>query len=166
MSNKISIAQVLKPQGIKGELKCKALTEKLELFANLSHVFCDNKQINVISSVYRLGYVYICLENVNTRDDAELYRNKTLYLSKEDYGDLGEDSYYIEDLVHCRVYDENEQEIGVVMDVENYGATDILVIKEGWQMVSVPFIKKVFTEIKPAENRLVVNTSEYNEHKC
>lgn len=80
---KISIAKVLRPKGLKGELKCKALTEKFDLFSNINSVICDNKEYKVISGVYRLGFAYIQLENINTIELAEKFRNKILYVTKE-----------------------------------------------------------------------------------
>ena len=71
---KICIAKILKPQGIKGELKCKPFTDE-NFFQNLKEVFIHDKRFDVLSSVYRFGYVYITLNGVNSRNDAERFRN-------------------------------------------------------------------------------------------
>ena len=81
--DKLSILKVLKPQGLKGELKCLPLTERTEVFDGLNSAFCDGKEVRIISSKYRLGFVYICIENVNSIDDAEKWRGKEFFVDKE-----------------------------------------------------------------------------------
>ena len=165
MPNLISIAKVLKPQGIKGELKCKSLTEKTDVFSNLTSVYCDNKKINVVSSVFRLGYAYIMLENIKTRNDAELFRNKTFFIEQEQYGELDENSYYIEDLIGCKIHDEQNNFIGEVTEVENFGATDILSVKEEWATYSVPFLSKIFIDVDVENQKLIVDKNAYQENR-
>ncbi|MDD4815857.1 MAG: ribosome maturation factor RimM [Clostridia bacterium] len=161
----ISIAKVLKPQGIKGELKCQVLTEKFDIFSDLKSVICENKKINVISGVYRLGYVYIMLENVNSIEQANQFRNKTFYIPKAEYGDLDENNYFIDDLVGVKIETENGEKIGEVLDVENYGASDILIIKEKFCTYSVPFIAKVVLKVDINQKTIVVNKEQYEENK-
>jgi len=161
----ISIAKVLKPQGIKGELKCQVLTEKVDIFSNLKSIICDNKKINIISGVYRLGYVYINLENVNSIEEADKFRNKTFYIPKEEYGGLAEDNYFIDDLIGVKIESENGEKIGEILDIENYGASDIAIIKENFSMHSVPLIAKIFLNIDTNKKLAVVNRAEYEEHK-
>lgn len=165
MGGQISIAKVLKPKGLKGELKCLPLVEKQELFSALQYIICDDKKINVISSTFRLGFVYIMLENIDNIDLAEKFRGKIFYINKEDFGDLEQDNYFIEDLINCEVYTSDGQKIGEVLGVENYGASDILEIKDKWTTYGVPFIKKIFVDIDVKNQKLVVDKNQYEENK-
>ena len=162
---KISIAKVIKPKGLKGELKCMSLTENHDLFSGLNFVYCNNEKINVISSVFRLGYVYITLENINTVEKAEQLRGKELFIDKENYGELGESTYFIEDLIDLPVFDENNQHIGEVLSVQNYGASDILEVKDKWATFLVPFIKEVFVDVDINAKKITVNRKKYEEYK-
>lgn len=162
---KISIAKVLKPKGLKGELKCKVLTEKFDLFSNLSNVICNNKTYKVISGIYRLGFAYIQLENINTIDLAENFRNKILYITKEEYGENEPDNYFIEDLIGLKVQNISGKYIGDILSIENYGATDILLIKESYTTFSVPFIKKIFLRVDLKNQIAIINQDLYEENK-
>lgn len=159
----LSILKVLKPQGLKGELKCLPLTQKNELFSTLKTVICNNQSIKIISSVYRLGYVYICLENVNSIEDAEKFKNQILYIDKKDFGELSSNTYFIEDLEGMSVVDENGEEIGDVLGVENYGATDLLEIKDKWRTYLVPMVKQVVVNVDVDAKKVVVNRDAYEE---
>lgn len=163
--DKLSILKVLKPQGLKGELKCLPLTQRQDVFDGLKKAFCDGKEIRIISSTCRLGFVYICIENVNSIDDAEKWRGKEFFVDKEQFGDLGENTFFIDELEGLEVFDTDGNFIGNVLGVENYGATDILEIKDKWATYLVPFIEKVFVEVDIAGGKVIIDAEEYKEHR-
>jgi len=162
---KISIAKVLKPQGLKGELKCKALTERINVFSKLKSIICDNKSYDIISGVYRLGFVYISLENVSTIEQAEKFRNKTLYITKDEFGSLEPDNYFIDDLIGIKVFNTDGQEIGEIIGTEFYGASDILLIKEKFATYSISFLKEIFLKVDIKGKRAEINQKLYEENK-
>lgn len=163
--NQISILKVLKPQGLKGELKCLPLTDEITVFENLKTVFCDGKQINVISSKFRLGYVYIMLENVLKIEDAEAFRNKELYVDKNVFS-LDDNTFFVDELVGLEVFDTSGNFIGDILGVENYGAGDILEVKDKWATYLVPFIKQVFVEVDISGGKVIVDKEKYQEHRA
>ena len=163
--DKLSILKVLKPQGLKGELKCLPLTERAEVFDGLTKAFCDGKEVRIISSKYRLGFVYIYVENVNSIEDAEKWRGKEFFVDKEQFGDLGENTFFIDELEGLEVFDLDGNFVGNVLGVENYGATDILEIKDKWATYLVPFIEKVFVEVDIKGGKVVIDAEQYKEHR-
>ena len=126
------LAQVLKPQGIKGELKLKPFTDDLARFSNLAHVFIKNKneytEYPVLSSRTYKQFAYIKLLGIDTIEDAEMLRNKFLYIDRENAAELPDGADYIADIIGCKVFD-GEDELGEVDDIFNTGAADIYVIK-------------------------------------
>lgn len=162
---KISIAKVLKPQGIKGELKCKALTEHTKLFSDLKSIICENKSYNIISGVYRLGFVYLKLENVNSIEQAEKFRNKILYIPKSEYGNLEPDDYFIDDLIGVKVFNTEGRQIGEIIGTEYYGASDIILLKEKFATYSISFLKEIFLSVDIAKKTAVINQNLYEENK-
>ncbi|MBR3790887.1 MAG: 16S rRNA processing protein RimM [Clostridia bacterium] len=164
--NILSIAKVLKPQGIKGEMKCLPLTQRTEILNSLKTIICENIEYNVVSSKFRLGFVYICLENVKSIEDAEKFRNKEFFITKEDFGALDENTFFIEDLVGLEVVDTEGNFVGHILGVENYGASDILEVKDKWATHLVPFIKQVFVEVDIAAGKIVMDMAAYQEHRA
>ena len=163
--DKLSILKVLKPQGLKGELKCLPLTERAEVFDGLTKAFCDGKEVRIISSKYRLGFVYIYVENVNSIEDAEKWRGKEFFVDKEQFGTLDENTFFIDELEGLEVFDLEGNFVGNVLGVENYGATDILEIKDKWATYLVPFIEKVFVEVDIQGGKVVIDAEQYKEHR-
>lgn len=55
-------------------------------------------------------------------DEAEKYRRKSLYVTRENAVRLQKDEYFIADLIGVKVLDEQEQELGTLEDVIETGA--------------------------------------------
>lgn len=126
------IAQVLKPQGIKGEIKLKPFTDDIARFSNLAHIFINKKgqyiKYNVESGRTYKQFAYLKLKEINSIEEAETIRNAFIYIDRENAAKLPEGYDYIEDIIGCVVYDD-ETELGVVKEIFNTGAADIYVVK-------------------------------------
>lgn len=158
---KIVIAKVLKPQGIKGELKCKPFADE-SFFENLKEVFIQDKRFEVLSSVYRFGYVYITLNDVNTRNDAESFRNKEILVDKN----LFADTLLISDIENCKIVDEFNNELGFVESIEQYGSADILnIILNDNKKISIPCVDDIVLKVLPIEKLIIVNRAKFEEQK-
>lgn len=159
--DKIVIAKILKPQGIKGELKCKPYADT-DLFSSLKEVFLDNEVRRVKSSVYRFGFAYILLEGISSRDEAEKLRGKDIYLDKTDLSD----DILVADLENSIILDENSNELGKILSVEQYGSADILNVKlSSGETCSVPYLDTIVLKVHKDEKLVVVNAKKFEEQK-
>ena len=141
----IEIAKILKPQGIKGEIKALPLTNVLAVFNNLKSCFVGKQSVKIEHIVLRQGYLYIKFEGVNTRNDAELYRNKDISVDKQLLEKLKSDEeFLIDDLVGMVIYDDHGSMVGQIVDVVNYGACDIFVLEKDGREYEVPYVEDVF----------------------
>lgn len=163
---KILIATVLKPQGLSGELKCKLENENYDIIKDVAHVYLNDKDVptRIASKCYRSGYFYVKFNTINSREKADLLRNTKIYASREQLK-IPKDEYVISDLIGLKVVDQNKEEIGLLKDVQNYGATDILVIEAYKREYMVPFINDVVLSVNLNENIIIVNKQKYNEVK-
>ena len=55
----IEIAKILKPQGIKGEVKASPSTNVLAVFKYVKNVFIGDKEFEIESLSIRRGFLYI-----------------------------------------------------------------------------------------------------------
>ena len=95
------------------------------------------------------------IENINSPEQVDALREKLIFVDRENAVKLEEDRYFIADLVGCEIFD-GEKLFGKIVDVENYGASDILVIKNGNQNYSVPFLKEIFEKIDVKNQKIDV----------
>ena len=141
----IEIAKILKPQGIKGEVKALPLTNVLAVFDNIETCLVGNKTMKIEKIALRQGFLYIKFEGVNTRNDAEFYRNKDISVEKELLEEFkDEDDFLIDDLVGMVIYDDSGELVGQIVDIVNYGACDIFVIEKEGREHEVPYVEDVF----------------------
>jgi len=161
--DRLLIAIISKPQGIKGEVKCNVLTDVLSVFnGKIKEFYVNGKLMKAEHVAFRQGAVYIKFADINTRNDAELYRNKQISIERSLIEEDLEDEILLDDLIGKVLLDKNNKVVGQVVDCENYGATDILTILEGEHAFQVPFVKEIFT-IKGKD--VIVDREKYEENK-
>ena len=159
-----SIGKVLKPQGIKGELKLEALTEP-QFFCAIKHVFIDEREYKIEKASVRGEFVYLLLEGIDTRDLAEALRDKIVSVPKSDLPELKEGQFFYEDLIDCSLFNENDKKIGDIVGIENYGSADLLEIHFDRQFGSslCPYVDGLFSSVDIASKKIVVNEKRLKE---
>lgn len=156
------LGKILKPQGIKGELKVLPFTKTGEFKIGREVVLCG-ELTKITACNIRDGYAFVMLESCKDRNRAEELRDKIIYLPQGDTINLGNGEFLFADLVDCEVFDESGLSLGKVIEVENYGATDILTIHSGFGDVSCPFLRDVFVFIDTKSKKIVVNKAKFDE---
>lgn len=157
----IEIAKILKPQGIKGEVKAMPLTNVLAVFNLIKNCVVGEKNMTIEHISVRQGYVYIKFDEIKTRNDAENYRNQVIKIPKEILESAKEeDDFLIDDLIGMILYDEKDEIVGQIIDVINYGACDIFIIEKEGREYQVPYVDDVF---KKQNNRLIVDSEKIKE---
>jgi 16S rRNA processing protein RimM len=76
------------------------------------------------------GRVVLFFSEITDRTQAEALKGLSLYLLKKDLPDLEEGAFYTYALIGCSVFSASGNKIGVVLDVANFGAGDLLEITE------------------------------------
>lgn len=159
----LPVAKIVKPQGIKGEVKAMPITNVLAVFDNLKKAFIDGEEVAIKRITLRQGFLYIMFDGVADRNQAELLRGKIISLPKEALEKAkGDYEFLLDDLIGMVLYDTDGNLVGQILDVENYGATDNFVIEHGGRTVQVPFLKDVFLL---QEGKLVVDKKKFDEVK-
>ncbi len=158
----VCVGKIIKPQGIKGEVKILPLIDIPAIFNGKHKLYIERKSTPHKTACFRLGYAYVLFEEIKDRNGAETYRNKMIYISREDFDRLAVDDFLVEDLVGTIIYDENNELVGQIMDVVDYGFDDVLIIKENEHLYEVPFKKAIF---KTRDKTIYAIRAEYNGAK-
>ena len=162
----LTIGKIVKPQGVKGELKVQLYTSYEKGVKNLKTVYVDQigkKNIKTVS--VRFGFAYILFEGYSSRNEVENLRNLEISASKEDMKIVEDDIFYIEDVIGCEVFDENKNKIGVLEDVEQYGAADVWIIRANGRRYSIPYINSIVTKVLTEQKMVFVNKKAFDEGK-
>ena len=152
----LQIAKVLKPQGIKGELKVELFTSDTDFVKKQKSFEIDGVVYTIKSIRIQQKYAYIQTNEILSRNDAELFRNKILSVEKPAEVLGQDDEYYISDLENCCVVDENDKIVGYVESVEKYGTVPTINILLGGSIRSFPFLKRILKEVDIQNKKIVV----------
>lgn len=163
-SDYLLIGEVLRPQGVAGQVKVRPDTDDPARFALLDTVYIKNGNeyapLPISDIAVRGDFVYCVLGDASNRDMAEKQRGLLLYVDRAHAVTLPEDAYFISDLIDCRVTDRQGGVIGVLTDVLQPGANDVYVIKTpGGQTMYLPALKRVLLRVSPREGEIVIDES-------
>lgn len=158
----LCVGKIVKPQGIKGEVKIYPLIDIPAIFNGKHEMFIDKKPVKIKSCTYRLGFAYACFDVIPDRNTAEKYRNSLIYIDKEEFYKIPSNTYLVDDLVGQTLFDENSEFVGQIMGTENYGFDDLIVVKEGERTFIIPFVKDIF---KQKDGKIYVIRKEYEGAK-
>ncbi len=161
--DRLTIGEVLKPQGIRGELKVKTFTDTPDIVKQFGTVYVDDTPYKILS--FRVGVdgaAYIGLRGVPDRNAAELLRGKKLEGAREDAPALEEGRYYIVDIIGLTCVSEEGEELGVVTNVVNLSA-DVYTIEKAGKSILFPAVKGVIAKVDLDAKKLVVKKSVFDE---
>ncbi len=163
MEDKYIIGKVLKPQGIKGEVKIDYYSSNLDYLKSLKTVFVGKTEYSVKSLNIREGFAYISFTTVEDRNQAELLRNLDVWVEKDKAPELDEDEYFTDDLVGCTLVTENNDIIGHIVNIEKYGSADVVeIIGKGGQQ-SFPYVKGLIKSVDFDEKKIVIDDKRFYE---
>lgn len=156
------VGEVLKPQGIRGEIKVKPFTDSAEDFKRFKRIFLDGEEYKILSVRAGAGEVYLGLRSVHDRNAAELLRGKKITVPREEAPEPEEGRYYIADLLESEVFTEEGERLGVLTDIRQ-AATDIYTLKDGEKEILFPAVRGVITQIDVAQKRISVDKKRFYE---
>jgi 16S rRNA processing protein RimM len=127
----IVLAQLLRPQGRKGELLAELLTDFPERFESQGRVFLappgfsgaqeEARSVEVTSSWLPVGKnegrIVLQFAGIDSISDAESIAGQEVIIPAEERLPLDDESVYISELVGCTIYD-GAAVVGVVEDVQ------------------------------------------------
>ena len=156
------IGEILKPQGIKGELKVKVFTDSPADVKKFGVVYIDGVAYKILSFRENAGVAYLGLRGVPDRNAAELLRAKKIYGRRDDAPDLEEGRYYIVDIIGLSCETEEGEVLGTVVDVSLL-SSDIYTIEKAGKKILFPAVKGVVKKVDLTAKKLIVDKKIFDE---
>ena len=127
----ILVGKILSPHSLNGMVKIISYTQNnQDLFKQTALMLQDGTIISINSHKLHQNDVFICkVKGINTRTDAEKIAKNSIFIEKSQLQDLEEDEFYVEDLKGMTVVAADGKNIGVIADIYNFGAGDIIEIQ-------------------------------------
>ncbi len=144
----VVLAAVAGAHGITGEVRLKLFTASIDGLKAHSHFEADGRTLTLKTLRPGPQGAVARFAEIGDRTAAEALRGTLLAVSRASLPPLPEGEYYWHDLVGVPVEDEAGAGVGIVVAVENFGASDILEIElEGGKRVLVPLVPAAVLDV-------------------
>jgi len=153
------VAQVLAPHGIRGELKCRIVTDfPRQRFKPRNTVLVGGQAHTVQAARVQGQTVLLKREDIPDRTAAEPFRGKDVLIKAEDAVRLPKGQFFWHQVIGLSVEDiTTHRSLGQVSDILETGANDVYVVKTlSGQEILIPAIKDVVKDIDPSLGRILI----------
>ncbi len=167
MQEYLLIGEITKPQGVQGELKVRPITCDPYRFEGMKYAYVKDgegyKKVSI--SVRRVGEdaIFLRMEGVETRNDAETMRGTQLFIDRANAVELDEDTTFICDLMGLKGVLTGGGEIGKIIDVMQPGGNDVYVFKGKKGEVLVPALKSVVVKVDLEAGEMLLDSDRMAE---
>ena len=132
MKQFLEIGKIVAVQGLKGEVRVEAWCDSKEFLCEFDTLYFDKgaKEVEIQRAHPHKNIVLMKIKGVDTVEQAQLLRNKILYMDRNDV-ELEEGSFFVQDLIGLEVIDgDSGESYGKICDVTETGANDVYHIKD------------------------------------
>ena len=162
--NLLEIGKILRPHGIKGAVKVECFVD--EHFSMFKDVMITSKlakaQVKNVQNLNKDFYI-VTFDIIPDVDTAEKFRNQSIYIDREMYSEFKE-KLYMSDLINKPIMNEKGEQIGYMVDYDDYGASVVLTIKAGVTSYQIPYVKDII-EYDEEKGAFVINQETFDNTK-
>lgn len=149
-----------RPHGLHGDMLMEVQTDfperleaGVEVYVGDRHERLRIKRCRWHGNLMRIGF-----SGLDDRDAVGIYRNSYVYVQSNDSPVLPDGEYYHHQLIGLRVKDESGEKLGVVENIIETGANDVLQVRENDDReILLPVIDPVILDINLDAGELTVH---------
>lgn len=162
MEDLLQVGAITQTHGLRGEVKVFPTTDDAKRFKKLKEVILDTGKEKTVLEIegvkFFKQFVILKFKGFDDINDIERYKGKNLYVTRENAVKLKKDEYFIADLIGIKVYDENEEYLGVLKDVIVTGANDVydIALEDGRNLL-LPAIKQCVLAVDMEQRKMKIH---------
>ncbi len=163
--DKIIIGKVNGFHGVKGFIKVFSETRPREGILQYSRFFIKKngawQELEVEVGQKHSKHVLLKFVGYDSRDAVEPLLGTELYIERADMPETSEDEVYWVDLYGLKVINHEGVELGVVDDIFETGANDVMAVKKGQEEILIPYsMEYIIMEVNLEEGYIQVDWDE------
>ncbi|MHA1540609.1 MAG: ribosome maturation factor RimM [Alphaproteobacteria bacterium] len=126
---KFLAGKLVNTHGLKGGMKLLSFMKNpVDIFShNLQNSDEEKIEITKIGSPLKKNLFLVSIKGISTKEQADDAKKTEIFIDKKE---LDENEFFYENLIGLKVIDLDKTPVGIVISVQNYGAGDILEIKD------------------------------------
>ena len=159
--DRIALGRITAPVGIKGELRVYPYLDQAR-FSDIRKVVVEGRGECVLQSFRANGKMLVVkLSCSSDRNTAETLRNLELFLPEGQELDLGDDTYYVDDLKGMKLFSEDGALVGTLKEVHSRPAQDLYEVeKPDGGIFLLPAVKQFVLEVDKSGGKMTVRIPE------
>ncbi len=146
--NWLKVGTVGRPQGIKGAFYVSGRDQPFEQKYDQVVIGDDPSEAplhKILSQKTQSGRSLLITDKLQDREAASHLNGKAIWVKREQVKLDNNKEYLWHDLIGKKVFDCNDLYVGEICDIQNYGASDVVFIKnKADQQASLPFVAHYF----------------------
>lgn len=154
------VGKLRRPHGVHGEILMDVYTDFPERIrpGAILYVGPQRQSLEVSTTRWHQSAMLLAFEGVADREAAAELRNQLVYVRTAEREALPEGEFYHHQLIGMRVVEENGKFLGIVKEILETGANDILVVKTPESKEALlPLIQEVVMDINPERHEIQVH---------
>ncbi len=158
--NRICVAKIATAHGIKGLVKLHVFADNVQLASgDLFTNPTGDKTLKITLKNATAKHWLAEVDGITDRTQAEKLRGTELYVNEDLLPETDGDEVYINDLINLEAVDKAGEKIGIIIAVENFGASDLLEIQPAEsESFYLPFTDDTVLDI--AEDKITIEIPE------
>ena len=160
---KIILGKLGKPHGLKGFLYIRYYGDDPKSLLSFSQIYSEDSSLGKVDKIAELkDRVTIHILGVNTRNSAEILRDKEIYVQEDQLPKLDNGEAYFYQLENLEVKNKQDEILGLVDYIIPTGANDVIVVKPYKDSIDkkerlIPYLRPEIVEnIDLEEKRIIV----------
>ena len=155
------MGKFLKPKGLKGELRAIVFNEKnFSLKIGTKIWLEENFSLEIEKIQVSPSKSYIKLIGCNSREEAEKIQGMTFSIPRDHFEILADGEHYLVDLIGCQVIDCKQNFIGIVIDILNMPAQNLIVVDRDGDEILIPYVDSHVSFFDKKQKNLIVQNIE------
>lgn len=126
-SQKICVGRVDAVHGIRGFVKLKYSLDDPSIIGDVYDEAGEPVALTV--KFHKKPHLICSIEGVETRNEAEAWRGRKLYIDSATIPEADEGEFFYSDIIGLKVRDKAGAEVGKVVDMNDFGAGDVIEIE-------------------------------------
>ncbi len=174
LDSSIEIGKIVGTHGLDGEVKIKLYANYDVMEVDHSYMAFNSSRrrsllLRAVNIKSRGDKLIVRFDGFDSIEDARKLKDFELFMNLDELPELKNGEYYFYQILNSRVYNENGDLLGVVMDIIETGSADVVsVFPEGSDIqedkdaeLLIPLTKEYLRELDPLGKKITVRLPKY-----
>ena len=162
---RIAIGRIVRPVGVRGELKVIPLTDDPDRFGASDDITVGSRPeeamtVRIERSRKQVNAIVVKLAAVDSIEAAERFRDQYMFVEAGEVRPPQTGTYLIDEIIGCTVVTVSGREVGTVADVMTLPANDVWVVRDGTKEHLLPAVRALLRTVDVARKRIEVEDLE------